>query len=65
MQTATAKGTNNAKFTVRDLSDFDQTAETDRYDFITAFDAIHDQAKPLNVLQDIQRSLKKNGYFLM
>ncbi len=65
MQTATAKGINNAKFTVRDLSDFDQTAETDRYDFITAFDAIHDQAKPLNVLQGIQRSLKKNGYFLM
>jgi 2-polyprenyl-3-methyl-5-hydroxy-6-metoxy-1,4-benzoquinol methylase len=37
----------NIEFISRDLSSFDQTAEAEIFDFITAFDAIHDQAKPL------------------
>ena len=49
----------------RDLSDFDETAEPEAYDFITTFDAIHDQAKPLNVLRGIHRALKADGVYLM
>jgi len=33
--------------------------------FITTFDAIHDQAKPLNVLKGIYRALKSDGVYLM
>src|SRR4029078_13671980 len=35
------------------------------FDLITTFDAIHDQGKPLNVLQGIFRALKKDGIYLM
>ena len=64
-QQAMEKNLTNTEFTVRDLSNFDQTADAESYDFITAFDAIHDQAKPLNVLKGIHRALKPDGYFLM
>lgn len=55
----------NTEFIVHDLSNFDETANPEAYDFITAFDAIHDQAKPLNVLKGVHRALKSDGYFLM
>jgi ubiquinone/menaquinone biosynthesis C-methylase UbiE len=55
----------NVEFAVRDLSDFDQTAEPAAFDFITTFDAIHDQTKPLNVLKGIHRALKLDGVYLM
>jgi hypothetical protein len=32
---------------------------------IATFDAIHDQAKPLNVLRGIHRALRSNGIYLM
>jgi SAM-dependent methyltransferase len=35
------------------------------YDFITAFDAIHDQAEPARVLANIARALRPGGTFLM
>ena len=35
------------------------------YDFITTFDAIHDQAKPLNVLKGIHKALRDDGIYLM
>ena len=35
------------------------------YDFITAFDAIHDQAQPAKVLQGIANALRSEGTFLM
>jgi 2-polyprenyl-3-methyl-5-hydroxy-6-metoxy-1,4-benzoquinol methylase len=47
------------------LSNFDETAEAESFDFITTLDAIHDQAKPLNVLKGIQRALKSDGVYLM
>jgi len=47
------------------LSDFDVTAEPERFDFITTFDAIHDQARPLSVLRGIYRALKPDGVYLM
>ena len=39
--------------------------ESEKYHFITAFDSIHDLAKPLNVLRAIARSLTVGGTFLM
>jgi ubiquinone/menaquinone biosynthesis C-methylase UbiE len=42
-----------------------QMTEDRQYDFITAFDAIHDQANPAAVLQRIARALKPEGVFLM
>jgi 2-polyprenyl-3-methyl-5-hydroxy-6-metoxy-1,4-benzoquinol methylase len=55
----------NTEFHTKDLSDFDQTAAAESYDVITTFDAIHDQAKPLNVLKGIHRALKPGGIYLM
>jgi cyclopropane fatty-acyl-phospholipid synthase-like methyltransferase len=62
---AQEKGLRNVEFIARDLSGFDETAEAGAFDFITAFDAIHDQARPLDVLRGIHRALKADGVFLM
>lgn len=62
---ASRGGCENVEFVALDLSDFDQTAEPESFDFITTFDAIHDQAKPLNVLEGICRALKSDGVYLM
>ncbi|MGH8005821.1 MAG: class I SAM-dependent methyltransferase, partial [Candidatus Binatia bacterium] len=62
---AAKKGFNNIEFMAVDVSNFDETAESESFDFITTFDAIHDQAKPLNVLKGIQRALKSDGVYLM
>jgi ubiquinone/menaquinone biosynthesis C-methylase UbiE len=60
-----AGGRDNVEFIVADLSDFDRTAPDEAYDFITTFDAVHDQAKPRNVLKGIHRALHPNGVYLM
>jgi len=62
---ASGKGLNNVEFLAIDLSDFDRTAEPESFDFITTFDAVHDQGKPLNVLKGIHRALKPDGVYLM
>jgi 2-polyprenyl-3-methyl-5-hydroxy-6-metoxy-1,4-benzoquinol methylase len=62
---ALQKGLNNSQFMAVDLSTFDQSAEPETFDFITTFDAIHDQAKPLNVLKGIRRALEPEGVYLM
>jgi 2-polyprenyl-3-methyl-5-hydroxy-6-metoxy-1,4-benzoquinol methylase len=62
---AAKSGLRNTEFIIKDLSDFDETAPAGRYDFVTSFDAIHDQAKPLNVLKGIFRTLKNDGVYLM
>ena len=36
----------------------------DVYDFVTSFDAIHDQSHPAEVLENIQRALVPGGYYL-
>lgn len=59
------RGLKNVEFEIRDASDFDKTAEPEAYDFVTTFDAIHDQAKPLAVLKGINRTLKPGGTYLM
>ena len=55
-------GLTNAMFAVKDVAGI---GESDRYDLITAFDAIHDQAKPRQVLKEIGRALRADGVFLM
>ena len=62
---ASARGLKNVEFVSADLSDFDQSAEPGAYDFVTSFDAIHDQSKPLNVLKGIHRALEPEGVYLM
>ncbi len=51
----------NARFEVKDISTLDAAS---KYDLITAFDTIHDQAKPRQVLKAIAASLKPGGVFL-
>jgi ubiquinone/menaquinone biosynthesis C-methylase UbiE len=62
---AAQDGLENVEFIAADLSAFDTTAEPEAFDFVTTFDAIHDQAKPLNVLKGIWRTLKSDGTYLM
>jgi 2-polyprenyl-3-methyl-5-hydroxy-6-metoxy-1,4-benzoquinol methylase len=55
-------GLTNARFIVQDAATLDAPAQ---YDLITAFDAIHDQAQPARVLDNIARALRPDGVFLM
>ncbi len=59
---AQAWGVANAQFAAKDVAEID---EVSRYDFITAFDSIHDQAHPRAVLKGIGAALRPNGTFLM
>jgi ubiquinone/menaquinone biosynthesis C-methylase UbiE len=52
----------NAHFKVVDAA---KTADRESFDLITAFDTIHDQARPDKVLKGINRALRKEGTFLM
>ncbi|MFC0264481.1 class I SAM-dependent methyltransferase [Fontibacter flavus] len=56
------KGLQNVFFHQADLTSFRPDVE---FDLITAFDAIHDQARPDLVLKTIYDCLKDNGVFLM
>ncbi len=62
MSEAGREGLDNVTFGQMDLTDFNSTT---RYRLITAFDAIHDQAKPDIVLKNIARALDPGGVFLM
>jgi 2-polyprenyl-3-methyl-5-hydroxy-6-metoxy-1,4-benzoquinol methylase len=62
---AAGHGLENVTFQQRDLSTFDVDAEPEAYDFVTTFDAVHDQAKPLALLKGIRRTLKPGGTYLM
>ncbi len=55
-------GLTNAQLTVKDVTELDDVS---RYDFITAFDSIHDQAQPRAVLKGIAQALRPDGTFLM
>ena len=59
---AAACGLPNLSFHVRDTAELFGTAS---FDLVTAFDAIHDQAKPQQVLNNIRRALRSDGLFLM
>ena len=64
-QQAQQQGLTNVRFIARDLTDFDQDSADDKFDLITTFDAVHDQAKPLNVLRGIFNTLEDDGVYLM
>lgn len=55
-------GLANATFERHDLAELDKVGA---YDVITVFDAIHDQAQPARVLQNIYRALRPGGVLLM
>lgn len=59
---ASRLGLANATFVAQDVAQLD---DADAYDVITAFDAIHDQAHPARVLENIYRALRPGGIFLM
>ena len=59
---AEAEGTTNARFEVRDAASLDERAS---YGLITTFDAVHDQARPAEVLEGIARALEPDGVYLM
>ena len=52
----------NAMFAVQDAAKME---DVEAFDLITAFDAIHDQAHPTEVLARISRALRPGGVFLM
>jgi 2-polyprenyl-3-methyl-5-hydroxy-6-metoxy-1,4-benzoquinol methylase len=62
IQEAARLGLTNAAFESHNLTALDKT---DAYDVITVFDAIHDQAQPARVLENIHRALRPGGVFLM
>ncbi len=59
---AQAHGLTNVQFHVKDVTHLD---EVGRYDLITTFDAIHDQAHPDQVLHNIYNALRNDGLYLM
>jgi ubiquinone/menaquinone biosynthesis C-methylase UbiE len=56
-------GLTNATFEIKDAATID-AASAKQFDLITVFDAIHDQAKPRQVLKGIYNALKPGGTFL-
>jgi SAM-dependent methyltransferase len=59
---ARERGLGNVHFEVRDVVDLGMHHA---FDWVTAFDAVHDQARPGAVLQAIGRALRPEGVFLM
>ena len=58
---ATDWGLDNATFISADAA---QLTGDDTYDFITTFDAVHDQAHPQDMVDGIYRSLRPGGFWL-
>ncbi len=52
----------NIRLEVKDVANLDEKA---RYDLITTFDAVHDQAQPAKVLKGIAQALRPDGIYLM
>jgi 2-polyprenyl-3-methyl-5-hydroxy-6-metoxy-1,4-benzoquinol methylase len=55
----------NVRFEQRDLSTFATDADPEAFEYVTTFDAVHDQAKPLSMLKGIRRTLRPDGVYLM
>ncbi len=55
-------GLTNATFVAKDVATLD---DIETHDVITAFDAIHDQTHPAQVLANIYRALRPGGILLM
>jgi SAM-dependent methyltransferase len=59
---AEADGVGNARFEVRDVAALPAYAH---FDVVTAFDTIHDQVRPRQVLAEVHRVLADGGTFVM
>jgi 2-polyprenyl-3-methyl-5-hydroxy-6-metoxy-1,4-benzoquinol methylase len=59
---AAQSGLRNVRFEVRDAADLDGV---EAFDLVTAFDAIHDLARPCEVVARIAHALRPDGVFLM
>ncbi|MDM8537464.1 class I SAM-dependent methyltransferase [Desulfobacterales bacterium HSG17] len=60
-----ASGLDNIRFIRKDVAGESIVNELPKFDYITAFDAIHDQSRPQIALGNIWRLLKSNGLFSM
>ena len=58
-------GLTNVEFRAADLGTYDETAVPGSFDLIATFDAVHDQARPLNLLKGIHTALAGDGVYLM
>jgi 2-polyprenyl-3-methyl-5-hydroxy-6-metoxy-1,4-benzoquinol methylase len=58
---AAQAGLSNIEFIALDVAELNRAEE---FDLVTTFDAIHDQAKPAQVLANIERSLRPGGRYL-
>ncbi|MFD1379081.1 class I SAM-dependent methyltransferase [Fodinicurvata halophila] len=56
------EGLTNIRFEQRDLTGYYDQA---RFDFITSFDAVHDQKDPQALIRSLHGALKPNGVYLM
>ena len=59
---AQERALNNVRFVERDMTGFD---DKDRFDFITSFDAVHDQKDPQGLLNGLYGALRPGGFYLM
>jgi SAM-dependent methyltransferase len=59
---ASRRGLRNVRFEARDVA---EPIERGAFDLVTAFDAIHDQARPARVLANVAAALRPGGTFLM
>jgi len=61
-QSVAERGLSNIAFQVQDVSQMNAVGE---FDLVTAFDVIHDQANPAQVLKEVNAALRLGGTFLM
>ena len=59
---AASYGLNNVSFDVQDVAAMPTSV---KFDLVTAFDVIHDQADPAGVLANVRQILRDGGVFLM
>lgn len=65
-EAAAERKLNNIEFAVRDAALLDRDAEWENsFDYVTAFDAIHDQTDPMGALRSIRHILCSEGTFSM
>jgi SAM-dependent methyltransferase len=59
---AAREGLGNLRFEARDLTGYDEPGQ---FDFVTTFDAVHDQKDPASLLRGLARALRSSGTYLM
>jgi 2-polyprenyl-3-methyl-5-hydroxy-6-metoxy-1,4-benzoquinol methylase len=57
---AEEQGVRNVTFIAQNVAEF---SDVEAYDLVCTFDAVHDQAKPAQVLKNIYNALKKGGTY--